>query len=425
MVQIANTSGAIDPHASAGQVPIWREPVRGAYPDPRLFQLSGMDQLRCALSGRWPRPPMAHLAGLVFTHADEVSGEIEQPAAEWFLSSQGVVPGGFLAVIADCALSVAIMARLPARTPFMTSEISMNFVRPATTHSRVIKSRAKALHVGDELALAECVVEEAGGAILAHGSTRCLVQDQLPQIDLDESISPIGGIEEAMAAIPVPHVPRHEQPSPYERPVEGQVLSRETWEGRAGREILEEQMAGNLPMPPIHHLTGMRPTRVGDGEATFAMPCTAWLTSAAGRVLGGFSAMLAYSALASAIQTTTDPDTAHVPVDLKINFLRPLYPDAAGRDLVAHGAVVHSGRTLRVADAEVYNPDGKLVAVARGTSMLLPGQPAWTASLRSSRRPTKPGAGPRARTRTSLRDGPGRSRRQPRTSRRRRGCPHG
>lgn len=383
MVQIADTSGVIDPNDSAGQVPIWREPVRGAYPDPRLFQLSGMDQLRCALTGQWPRPPMSHLAGLVFTHADELSGEVEQPAAGWFLSSQGVIPGGFLAVIADCAFGAAITARLPARTPFTTSEISMNFVRPATTRSRVIKSRANALHVGDELALAECVVEDAAGTVLAHGSTRCLIQDQLPQIEIDESMVPADGVDGAVEAVSEPGAPRYHTASPYERPVQGEVLSRETWESRAGREILEEQIAGNLPMPPIHYLTGMRPTSVGDGEATFAMPCTAWLTGGRGCVLGGFSAMLAYSALASAIQTTTEPDTAHVPVDLKINFLRPLYPDAAGRDLVAHGALVHSGRTLRVADAEVYNPEGKLVAVARGTSMLLPGQPAWTAALRS------------------------------------------
>lgn len=133
-------------------------------------------------------------------------------------------------------------------------------------------------------------------------------------------------------------------------------------------------------MPPIHYLTGMRPTSVGDGEASFALPATAWLTSGFGTVQGGFGAMLAYSALASAIQATTEPGTAHVPVDLKINYLRPAYPDPAGRDMVAHGRVVHRGRSLRVADAEVLNPDGKLIAVARGTSMLLPGQPAWAAS---------------------------------------------
>jgi acyl-coenzyme A thioesterase PaaI-like protein len=38
--------------------------------------------------------------------------------------------------------------------------------------------------------------------------------------------------------------------------------------------------------------------------------------------------------------------------------------------------VAHRGQKLAVAEAEVLNADGKPVAVAMGTQMLLPGQPA-------------------------------------------------
>jgi acyl-coenzyme A thioesterase PaaI-like protein len=55
---------------------------------------------------------------------------------------------------------------------------------------------------------------------------------------------------------------------------------------------------------------------------------------------------------------------------LKINLLRPVFPDAELRDLTATGRVIHRGRTLSVADAEVRGVDGQVVAVGRGTSML-------------------------------------------------------
>ena len=84
--------------------------------------------------------------------------------------------------------------------------------------------------------------------------------------------------------------------------------------------------------------------------------------------------MLADSALVSAIQTTAPPGAAVAAVDLKVNFLRPVQPD--GRDLHAHGRVRHAGRTISIAEAEVVNADGKAVAVATGSAMVLHGRAA-------------------------------------------------
>lgn len=48
-------------------------------------------------------------------------------------------------------------------------------------------------------------------------------------------------------------------------------------------------------------------------------------------------------------------------IDMRVDFLRP-----AGReDLVAEARVIRSGRTIAVADAEVRNAEGKLIAIAR------------------------------------------------------------
>jgi len=52
-----------------------------------------------------------------------------------------------------------------------------------------------------------------------------------------------------------------------------------------------------------------------------------------------------------------------------------------GRDLVSRGTVVHRGRTMAVANAEVRNEDGKQVALATGSAMILPSRPASLAGV--------------------------------------------
>ena len=84
--------------------------------------------------------------------------------------------------------------------------------------------------------------------------------------------------------------------------------------------------------------------------------------------------MLAEASLASAVFSTADAGMATAPLDLKVNFLRPVFPDR--RDLTAKSRIVHRGRTLAVAETELTNADGKTVALATGSSMYLPDRPA-------------------------------------------------
>jgi uncharacterized protein (TIGR00369 family) len=108
---------------------------------------------------------------------------------------------------------------------------------------------------------------------------------------------------------------------------------------------------------------------------TFVMPMTLWLTSPATTVYGGALAMLADVAMSVAVGHTTPARTAHSPLDLKVNFLRPVFAD--GRDLVARAHVTHRGRSLAVASCEISNADGKAVVLATASSIILPDRP-WT-----------------------------------------------
>ena len=119
----------------------------------------------------------------------------------------------------------------------------------------------------------------------------------------------------------------------------------------SGLEMLTVSLAGELPVPPTRYLTGLRLIEASPGKATFALPASQWLCPPTGKVQGGVIAMLADAALATAITTVTPARTAMASIDLKVNFLRPGIAD------------------------------GRQVALATGSAILLPGRPASLSGL--------------------------------------------
>lgn len=342
---------------------IWEEEPRGDYPDLSLMGLPGRERLELWTRGGAPDPPLSRLTGAIYTQVGEGTANAQMPASGWLLNSAGVIGGGTLAILADIAFGCSVETQLPPAIPYTTAELSLTFLRPAQVGS-ILSAGGQAIHVGRSVALSEAfLLEEGSERLIAHGSSRCAV---LPEIDPAPEPPP-----------DPPAVPRdgNEDSDPYRRPWPREaVIPQERWDRLSGREVLELQLAGELPPPPIHYLTGMQPTEIGEGTATVVLPATVWLTSPVRTVQGGVQAMLADMAMGVAVQTTVPAGTAVAVLDLKVNYLRPALPD--GRDLTATGTILHAGRRLVVARSEIVNADGKTVAIATGSSMYLPGCPA-------------------------------------------------
>lgn len=340
------------------------EPVRGGYPDPRRLGLSGLRQMEVFLERGGPRPPVAHLTGIRPATFGDGEASFELPISPWLASSAGAVQGGIFLILADAPLGTAIHTKLPAAVAYTTSEISMYFLRPVDpTSGTTITATAKAIQVGRSLALSEVALTDGVGRLVAHGSSRCFVFPPIdpPPVPPDE-FSPL---EE----------PNYDTPDPYERPLEGaEVLPQDVWDSMSGLEIMRAQIAGELPPPPFAALTGMRLIEVGEGSATIALRASEWLCSPTTMVQGGATASAADLALASAVLSTLPSSTAFAPLDIKTNFLRPVSAD--GDDLIVKARVLHRGKSLAVAEAEILNARGKQVLLASGTSQILPGRPA-------------------------------------------------
>jgi uncharacterized protein (TIGR00369 family) len=157
------------------------------------------------------------------------------------------------------------------------------------------------------------------------------------------------------------------------RPAEGEVLEQKVYDRMTGLEVMLGHISGELPVPPIGALVGFRPVSAAEGEVTFVCPASEWLCSPLAKVEGGVIALIAETPLVCSIQTLLPAGTSYAPLDLKVNFLRPVAPD--GAELVATGRVIHSGRTICIATSEVVDAEGRKVAIAAGSALVLPGRP--------------------------------------------------
>jgi uncharacterized protein (TIGR00369 family) len=351
----------------SGETPIWEEPVRGFYTDPGQFvTLSGLDLLRSVLEGGLG-PPIRYLFGLAPTSVEPGAVTFTMPVTDWLLFPQGVVSGATLAILADAPLGCTVQTALPPATPFTTAEISLRFLRTVVPQSGTLTAKGRLIHAGQTTGVSLVEITDEAGRAVAVTSTRCAI---LPRVEVPWEV-----IEQALKNPPRLHEPDWPSPHPYERPAAGEVLSQEIWDSTDGLGVLRSLIAGDLPAPPVVHFCGIVPVEAEAGRTTWTMPASEWLCAPIqGRLYGGAIAMLAGTAIDGAVQTTLPAGTAFGPVDLKVYFLRPVAPD--GRDLMASGTVIHRGRSMVIGTSEVFDADGKKVAVATGSSVILPDRPA-------------------------------------------------
>ena len=287
------------------------------------------------------------------------------PASAWWQTAAGVFAGGALAFATDTALGSAIFTTLPAKTGLITSELSMNFLQPATPASIDIVSRGTLIHAGRRQGLSEARIEDASGQLLAHATSRCVIQPL-----------PFDPPEPPASFVTASETP-YREPDPYLREPEGAVLPRDVWDTTAGLDLVRMWQREELPMPPICRLAGWKIDEADEGTATCIMPASQWFCTGFGAFYGGAIAMLADGAMTLAVTTTIPAGTSFGTLDLKVNFLRPVTPD--GRDLIARASVVHRGRTITVATASIDDANGKRVAMATGSAMTLAGH-SWASA---------------------------------------------
>jgi uncharacterized protein (TIGR00369 family) len=116
---------------------------------------------------------------------------------------------------------------------------------------------------------------------------------------------------------------------------------------------------GQLPLPPMCRLFGIRPAHVGPGSGTWTMPASGSLVSEAGTLE---ISTLIESALTGTSITTLPPGTDIEPVSLAIDYFRPTRPESGS--LLARARVVNASRLYSFSEVEIEDPAGRQIAHA-------------------------------------------------------------
>ena len=137
-------------------------------------------------------------------------------------------------------------------------------------------------------------------------------------------------------------------------------------------DTFRQMVAGEIDGPPVGRLLDMRMTEIDEGRAVFVLDAGPQHASPLGTVHGGIICDVADAALGCAHASLLAEGETFATVELKINFLKPVW---AG-PLTAVGTVVKAGRTIGLTECRVTDESGALVAFATATCMTLRGDAA-------------------------------------------------
>ena len=134
----------------------------------------------------------------------------------------------------------------------------------------------------------------------------------------------------------------------------------------------QKLMAREVPSPPVAQLIGIDMVAVRSGCVVIELEAGKQHASPLDTVHGGILCAIADAAMGLAYATTLKETETFATVELKINFLRPVWQ---GR-LRAEGKVISSGRNLGLVECDVIDQDQRLIARGISTCITLRGEQA-------------------------------------------------
>ncbi|MEV6928684.1 PaaI family thioesterase [Dactylosporangium sp. NPDC051485] len=137
---------------------------------------------------------------------------------------------------------------------------------------------------------------------------------------------------------------------------------------RGGLELLQAMSRGELPAPPIMHLLGTGRLEAEEGRVVVTLEPQEYHYNPLGSVHGGVLSTLLDTATGCAVHSTLPAGVGYTTLDLTSKFLRPA--SIASGMLTCVGTIISKGRRTALAQAQITDARGGLVAHATSTCML-------------------------------------------------------
>ena len=138
------------------------------------------------------------------------------------------------------------------------------------------------------------------------------------------------------------------------------LIGFDIWKTEKPLEIFRKIASGEYPAPPISEHFDFGLAEVENGRVVFEGEPHAKFYNPLATIHGGFISTLLDSAMACAIHTTLDAGKGSTSVELKINFVRPVFEKTG--TLRAVGEIINVGRQIASAQGKLIDASGKLYA---------------------------------------------------------------
>jgi uncharacterized protein (TIGR00369 family) len=129
---------------------------------------------------------------------------------------------------------------------------------------------------------------------------------------------------------------------------------------------------GSAPPPPIAALIGFKLVSMGAGKAVIELETAEQHANPMGTLHGGVLCDITDAAMGMAYASTLKEGESFTTLELKINFLRPVWK----AKLRAEARIVGGGKTVGLVMCDVLDEKERLVARAGSTCMTLRGEQA-------------------------------------------------
>jgi uncharacterized protein (TIGR00369 family) len=136
---------------------------------------SGMEILRAFQRGELAPPPICELVRMTLVEVEPGRAVFELAPDESMYNPLGCVQGGVVTGILDAAMGCALHATLPAGVSYTTLELKVNFVRPVTLATGVVRAVGTVVHGGGTVTTTEARLEDRDGTLYAHATSTLMV----------------------------------------------------------------------------------------------------------------------------------------------------------------------------------------------------------------------------------------------------------
>ena len=137
--------------------------------------LTGLQVFEAMFAGELPYPPINDTLDFLMVEFELGRAVFQGRPMLRHYNPLGSVHGGWITTLLDSCVGCAVHTTLPVGKAYTTAELKVNFVRPVSTRTPLLRAIGQVVHSGRQLATAEARIVDAAGKLYAHGTTTCLV----------------------------------------------------------------------------------------------------------------------------------------------------------------------------------------------------------------------------------------------------------